>query len=593
MNEQDPVSPEILERLAKLEAQVGWLTQQVQGNAPREASRSTAPLPTMPPPRPVPPRPPAPPLTPRSPRKPINPIVWVATAGSAIFLIGAAFFLHWSIQRGWIGPELRFLLGLVVGGGLSLGAAKLMLGDSSKLGVAVLLAGLGTLTFTFRWGAFEYHFFPPALGFVATFLCTLMAGGLSARAKSGGALSIALITGLLTPVVFSQGGHHELALAIYLAVLMAAALAVPYLAKLGARWGTPRWIALVGTWLLLAAACLDVLPGDAGALFGLLALHYVMAGLWIWLPGQAEAKPSTPTLLWFPLSLATTCLAWVLWKELALAPAWFAAPVVGIAAVNILLVKPLRERLGSRQADLGLLALAAGHLALAVPVAMAWRWVGPVWGLFALFLAWAVGEAKARAEWDEAEVKALTWMALGMVLAATLRWLVHGVDVWGFTYFYGYGSGPLVPFLNSRFAEGLLTALAWALLARREGFTRVLGLVGLELVGVVTLSLELAHLVRWSGGTARTASVVLTLCWALIGALQWLRSLSEEEGGLRTGLAAAGYAWLGIAGLKLISIDLEHADTPMKALAFLGVGTVVMAAALVGNHVRKARQEQE
>jgi hypothetical protein len=584
MSEQEPVSPEILERLAKLEAQVGWLTEQMRGGAPAsQASRRTAPMPIMAPPRPQYEAP--------VPRKPLNPIVWVAAAGSAIFLIGAAFFLHWSIQRGWIGPELRFLLGLLVGGGLSFGAARLMLGESPKLGVSLLLAGLGTITFTFRWGAFEYHFFPPVLGFAATFLCTLVAGGLGARAKSGGALTVALITGLLTPLVFSEGGHHEVALAIYLAVLMASALAVPYLARVGARWGTARWIALVGTWLLLTVSCFEVPTADAASLFALLMLHYVLAGLWIWLPGQAEGKPSTPTLLWFVVSLTTTSLAWLLWKELRWTAEWFAAPVLLCAALNLAIVQPLRERLGSRQADLGLLVLAAGHLALAVPVALAWHWVGPVWGLFALFLAWAVGEAEARAEWDESEVRVLVWMALGMALVATLRWVAHGVDVWGFGY--GYGRAVLTPFLNSRFAEGLLTALAWGLLARRAGFTRVLGILGFEIVGVLTLSLELAHLVSWMGGSHRSASVVLTLCWAMIGAFQWLRSLSEEQPVLRTALAAAGYAWLGLASLKLISIDLEHADTPMRALAFLGVGTVILAAALVGNRVRIARKEDE
>jgi uncharacterized membrane protein len=586
MSEQDPVSPEILERLARLEAQVKWLTDQVRPPAAPDPSRRTAPMPA-PPPRPLRPQPrPAP-----APGKPVNPIVWVASAGSAIFLIGAAFFLHWSIQRGWIGPELRFLLGLVAGGALSFGAGRLILGHSPKLGVALLLAGLGTLTFTFRWGAFEYHFFAPALGFAATFLCTLVAGGLGARAKSGGALTIALITGLLAPLVFSEGGHHEVALAVYLAALMAAALAVPYLAKTGARWGISRWLAVIGTWLLVAVACAEVPQADAASLFGLLLLHYLLAGLWIWLPGQGEDRPSTPTILWLLVSLGATSLAWVLWKRLGWAEEWFAVPVVVIAAINLALVKPLRVRLDGRQADFGLLALAAGHLALAVPVALAWRWVGPVWGLFALFLAWGAGEAETRGELDREEVLALTWMALAMAGAATLRWLVHGAEVWGFDYAYGYPA--LTPFLNSRFAEGLVTAAAWGLLARRNGFVRPLGIIGLEVVGGLTLSLELAHLVRWGGGSHRSASVVLTLGWAVAGALQWLKSLSVEAKTLRTALAVAGYTWLGIASLKLITVDLEHADTPMKALAFLGVGAVVLAAALVGNRVRLARKEEE
>jgi hypothetical protein len=586
MSEQGPVSPEILERLTRLEAQVAWLTERLPASVPGEPGRTTAPMPSVAPP-------PLPRRAPSVPRTPINPVVWVAMAGATIFLIGAAFFLHWSIQRGWIGPEFRFLLGLLVGCGLSSGAARLMLGDSARLGVALLLAGLGTLTFTFRWGAFEYHFFPPALGFAATFLCTLVAGGLGARVRSGGALSIALITGLLTPLVFSQGGHHEVALAVYLAVLMASALAIPYLAKTGARWGGPRWIAVLGTWVLLTACCLEAQRVDATTLLALLLFHYGLAGLWIWLPGQAEEQPGTPTLLWSLVSLATPALAWALWKDLAWTPEWFAAPVILFAAVNLGMVKPLRKRLGSHQADLGLLVLAAGHLALAVPVALAWRWVGPVWGLFALLFAWSAGAAKARPEWDEAEVKALTTLALGMASVATLRWMLHGVEVWGFGYAYGSGRASLTPFLNSRFTEGLFTALAWALLARREGLARILGMVGIEFVGVLTLSLELAHLVSWMGGSHRSASVVLTLSWAVFGALQWLKSLAEARKPLRTALSAAGYVWLGCASLKLISVDLEHADTPMKALAFLGVGTVILAAALVGNRVRGTREGGE
>jgi len=231
-------------------------------------------------------------------------------------------------------------------------------------------------------------------------------------------------------------------------------------AQIGARWGTARWIAIVGTWVLLTVSCFEVQTADAASLFALLILHYVLAGLWIWLPGQAEEKPGTPTLLWFVVSLTTTSLAWLLWKELRWTAEWFAAPVILFAALNLAIVKPLRERLGSRQADLGLLVLAAGHLALAVPVALAWHWVGPVWGLFALFLAWAVGEAEARAEWDESEVKALVWMALGMAMVATLRWVTHGVDVWGFGY--GYGRAALTAFPKSRFPRALPPALARA-----------------------------------------------------------------------------------------------------------------------------------
>lgn len=586
----DPIQ-DLNERLSRLEAQVAKLAERLEGTVPPPIPASApAPQPTAEPtasaapPRVPPPRRPTAP--PRPPRKPVNPIVYVAAAGAGIFLIGAIFFLYWSIEQGWIGPEMRFLLGLLVGGGLAAGAAKLILGDSPKLGVCLLLAGIGTLMFTFRWGAFEYDFYPPAMGLAGSALAVFLAGALAARAKKGSALCVALVAGLISPLVFSEGGHHEVALSIYLAALMAAALAIPYLTKVGARWVVTRWLAFIGTWLLLAAAVLNANYADANTLIALVLLHYALAGLWIWLPGQGEAKPSTPTILWSLATLATTSLGWALWKRGDHPAEWFAGPVLLMALVNLLLVKPLRSRLESRQADLGLLVLAAGHLALAVPVAMDWKWVGPMWALFALGMAWAVTYAERHPDWEEDEVRALLVLALGMASIATLRWMFHTID------WLDHSVLP-VPVANRNFAEAVFTCLAWGLLARRGRTSGVVAAVALELVGNVALAVELGRVVRHFGGTGWTASIVMTLTWAFSGAGQWLLSLTREERNVRLCLAIAGYSWLGIASFKLIVADLAGASTPLRALAFLGVGAIFLTAALVANRFRQKRKEAE
>ena len=161
----DPLSPqELTDRVARLEAQVAWLLQrQPVASTPTQPTPAGQPLP-----RPV--------VRPPAPRKEISPVVWIAGIGASIFLFGAVFFFRWAIQQGWVGAELRFVLGLLAGGGISAFAAKLILGDSRRLGVALLLAGLGTLQFTFRAGALEYHFYAAPLGLAATALITLLAG---------------------------------------------------------------------------------------------------------------------------------------------------------------------------------------------------------------------------------------------------------------------------------------------------------------------------------------------------------------------------------------------------------------------------------
>lgn len=378
-----------------------------------------------------------------------------------------------------------------------------------------------------------------------------------------------------------------MSLAVYLAVLMAAALSVPYLAKAGAQWRVTRWLALGGVWLLLAGILVSgPRPADAPALLGLLLLHYGLAGLWIWLPGQGEDRPATPTILWFLATLAATSLGWGLWKRAAWTPEWFAAPVLALALATLLLVKPLRVRLGGRQADLGLLVLAAGLLAVAVPVALDWQWVGPLWSLFALGLAWATIYAEEHPDWEADEARTLLVLALGMAAAATLRWAFHTLD------WIDRAEVP-IPVLNRNFAEAAFAAAAWGLLARRGRRTGIAAVLALEIVANVALALELGRAVRYAGGTGWAASVAITLAWALSGALQWLGSLADQRPPVRLGLALAGYAWLGIASFKLIAVDLAGATTPLRALAFLGVGAILLAAALVANRARLKRREAE
>lgn len=576
---QDPTGPpELAERVARLEAQMAWLLQR------QPAPAAQPPAPTPPGPRPV--------VRPAAPRQEHSPVVWIAGIAAAIFLVGTIFFFRWAIQQGWVGAESRFVLGLLVGGGITAFAARLILGDSRRLGVALLLAGLGTLQFSFRAGAMEYHFYSAPLGLAATALVTLVAGALAARSRSGSALTVALVSGLVAPLVFSQGGHHEVALALYLAVLMAAALAVPYLARSGGAWHGARWTALVGVWLLLLPACDEVLKADAGLLGLLLILHLLLAGLWAWLPGTEES-PGTPTVLWLVASILATTFGWLLWKRLALAPETFALPVLAAAGWNLALVQPLRQRLGGRRADWGLLALIAGHLALAVPVALAWAWVGPLWGAFALGLAWASLKAEASAFAEEAT--ALRWLAAALALVTTLRWAFHGLDN---ILFQGH---TLTPFFNTVCAEGALAAATWWLLTRRGGPLGVVAFLALELTANVTLAFEAARLVQWfqapshlgptgqvsytGYGPSRAASIAMTLVWALSGAWQWMRGLGQRDGARRA-LMIAGYAWMGLASCKLMVSDLAGADTPLRALAFLGVGGIGMAAAILANRKR-------
>jgi uncharacterized membrane protein len=614
--DQDRSQESLEKRLARLEQWVEWLVAQekARGNAPGRPAEATgraaavapepaALAPAAPAARPAAAAPAPPPLLPPRPAppavpaKPFNASVLVAAFGAGIFLLGVIFFLWLSFQRGWIGPEMRIILGIAGGLGLGALAAKLLLGGKRALGVCFLLAGLGTLQFTLWAAAASYHFIDPTVGFVAVAVVTFFAGGLAARCASPAALVVTLVSAFLAPPIFSTGAHHEVALSVYLALLTLAALAVPYVAGIGARWGTNRWLLMAVQWLYQAVIFAEGRSEDRSLLMILMLVHFALSLAWIWLPKQKEPKPSTPTLLWFITSLMTLGLAGAYWDKLGIEKTWFAGPCVAFGALHLLLVRPMRARLGSRQADLGLLVLAAGHLAVAVPVALAWRWVGPLWGAFALLLALAAAKAEELPDWEPEERFNLTLLAVGMALLASLRWVVLSAEAWDrHRWLMPSGSemtASPTPFLNGLFALGLLATLAWGFLARRGGFLGALGFLGLQVVGVLTISSELAYTVVKAGFEPRTAGILVTLLWAGAGAGQWLKSLSMEERGPRLGLAIAGYGWLGLASFKLIVFDLASSDLALKAAVFLGVGLIFLAAALVGSRARRREPSEK
>jgi len=150
----------------------------------------------------------------------------------------------------------------------------------------------------------------------------------------------------------------------------------------------------------------------------------------------------------------------------------------------------------------------------------------------------------------------------------------------------------MTPFLNSAFAEGALASAAWWLLTRRGGPLGLISFLALEVTANVTLAFEAARLVQYlqtpvhqGYGPSRAASITMTLVWALSGAWQWMRGLGQRDEARRA-FMIAGYAWMGLASLKLIASDLDQADTPLRALAFLGVGGIGMAAAILANRKR-------
>jgi hypothetical protein len=572
MNSIEAEVAELRSRVARLEAQLAALT------------RSSAPPPTAPVERaPVGDAPPV--IAPAQPRAPLAPApgfgarmsevpstVWIAGVGAVIFLIGIIYGLTVSIQRGVITEPMRVGAGLAFGVLAGAVATRLLLAGRRALGVTLLAVGVGAWTFALYFGARSVELFPVGLGFAGAALATAMAGWLAARVRSDGALAVALATGLAAPLAFSSGQGTLAALLAYFAALSGAQLAVHYLTGTGVEWKLSRALGLAGVWLVALASSPAARLGAPElavlATWGLAALGVLLA----WLPRHPE-RPAEFAGASVLVLVAAAFGTWIIWGRAHWEREYFAAVLGALGVVSLGLRRLGRTRDGAGEP---FLLAALGFVFLAVPVAWEWRWVTLGWGVGALLLAEGARRFESPGEGR-------------LALAATIA-TVAGSAVW-FVQAVFQTKGDRI-FLNPVFAGAVLSAAAWTTLVR-NGVGRGLAFAAAQAVAVNALAWELARAVPSVSGAQATlplGALLATLVYASAGAAQWLRGvLYEAELAQAKALRLAGYAWLGVAAVKLLGYDLENRDLLFRAVAALIVGAIFIGAAFWADRVKSRR----
>ena len=182
---------------------------------------------------------------------------WLVWGGSVALAIGGFFLVKFSIEQGWLGPDVRVGLGVVLGVLLAIGGEwlrrrplELALAaiQPSYIPPALTAAGVSIL-FTSIYAAYAlYDLVSPAAAFA--FLAGVAACAVLASLQHGPLVAvIGLVGGFLTPWLTSTGEHRPEILFPYLLLLTAGLLAI---VRHTARWWL-AWLALGGatTWPLL------------------------------------------------------------------------------------------------------------------------------------------------------------------------------------------------------------------------------------------------------------------------------------------------------------------------------------------------------
>ena len=201
---------------------------------------------------------------------------WLNKIGIGLLLFGVVFLFKFSVDQGWLIPEVR------VGLGLALGAGLVWLGlrvyeERRAFSQVMLGGGIGTFYIT-GFAAFQlYALVPYALAFTFLVAVTLLAFTISIRQDEAALSLIGAAGGFGTPFLLYDGSGGLGGLVLYTTLILTGIAAV-YLYK---GWRSLLLFSAAGVWMVLLAGYDQAAAGalengrpflQAGALFAVLVL---------------------------------------------------------------------------------------------------------------------------------------------------------------------------------------------------------------------------------------------------------------------------------------------------------------------------------
>jgi uncharacterized membrane protein len=336
----------------------------------------------------------------------------LAVVGGLALLIGVMFFLGLAFSRGWIGPELRVALGLVVGTGLFSVGARFLLQPTNRtreiLALVLVAVGLAIVSLGLFAASRLYALVAPEVAVGGALLAASLAAAVAIRARSQLVAGFGLVAVLAAPPVMGAGATL-LTIAFLGAALIGTTAICLYL-----PW---RWLPTVAFLLSFPQLGLYI-SGDPNLGVGLAAV-IVYWGLNVLSAAGEEVRRPSQQLSPTSATLLVATAGFTTWAGFQLlsgdAEPWRGLFLLGEAAAHLTLGAWFLARNGERH-PFGMLVFGSGvaALTLAVPVQLGANWVPMAWAAEAVALAWVY--ARREHGYAGAVAAVLGALALGHLL---------------------------------------------------------------------------------------------------------------------------------------------------------------------------------
>jgi len=364
--------------------------------------------------------------------------------GIIAILIAAATFLKLAVDRQWIGPVTRVLIGLGAGTGLVLWSERFRRKGFSAFSYSLKAIGSSVLYLTL-WAAFQlYHLLPAGAALTGMILVTAWNGYMAWVQDSELLAAYAVAGGFATPLLLSTGGNHEVFLFSYLLAIDAATVLLVRL--------KPWHRLLLGVFPATVVYFIGwYVQFFAAAAMGVTALFIVL----FWLvfgsvPIGREAAGDERKR--HGLGYVTTQILLSFWNAAFVSLALYSVLqdsghhamlpwlMVGLGAVYLALMRLPQSEVAAAIH----LSIAVVFLTIAIPLKASGHWITAAWLVEGLALAWV---ATRVADSASSASRVLRWLSAGAFVLGLCGLISVG---------YWFASSVQRPFFNSDLSAALI-----------------------------------------------------------------------------------------------------------------------------------------
>ena len=494
-------------------------------------------------------------------------------AAVVVLLFATAFFLRYAFKNQWIGPVGRVSLG-VLGGIVLACAGRHYHARCWRIFSQMLSAAAVVLLYLAMYGAFGfYHLIAQREAGVLLALLVAEAALLAMRYEAPSIALMAVVGGLLTPMLMQSDRDQYISLFIYLGMLNGG-----FVLLLALRdWPAVGTVALLGTqFLFWNWHAYNYHPEKLGAALSFQSIIYLF-----YLANTLAALARRPRLgIEDLVRMPVNAAFWFAAAYVLLDPDyhdWLSSLAIGMATVYILLSHWLLHHQRDDRRTLPVaIGIAAGFIGLAIPLQANAAWIALGWAAEAGVLWWF--GVRVRAAPLRAMALVLGAIAVGRILFVDTPWFVRPL----FTPIFNKYAAPTLC-AAAALGAAIFASRRWiARLSRQEQFFVLTAAVGcLSLVWFI-VSVDVYGYFRalqgarpydrdwqWLGQTW------LSAWWAVYATCVLAAGFVARQAWLRwTGLAL--YA---VTTAKVFLVDMAGVDELYRVVAFFVLAVVLGAAA--------------